>query len=787
MRTSGPLLSANSRFAKMAYVLLSCAAMATASPAQTLTTLHSFAGRPNDGADPYAGLVQGADGNFYGTTYFGGANNDGTVFRITPSGSVTILHSFAGSDGREPTAGLIQASDGNFYGTTSSDGTGGSGGTVFKITPNGTLTTLATFNGQGGPEFPYAGLIQASDGNFYGTTTAGGTQHGNGTAFKITPNGTVTTLYSFACTEGCHPNGGLVQGSDGNFYGTTRDGGTNGFNYGTVFKITADGTLTLLHTFEGNDGGEPYAALIQAADGNFYGTTTGAGAHNAGTIFKITPSGSLTTLYSFCPGGYPCADGETPYGELVKATDGNFYGTTYVGGANNVGTIFQITPSGMLTTMHSFNGGDGAGPEHGLVQATDGNFYGTTSTGGASGDGTVFRLVGLPASTTTVTSSPNPSMSGELVTITATVGPPGPPLPTGTVGFTSNGVAIPGCTAVTLNSSRTAVCTTTGLAVGTDAIVATYSGDSNYTGSSGMTSQIVNPLPMAVQFVPVTPCRVVDTRNPNGPFGGPPISGHSSRAFPLSEGDNPCSIPASAIAYSLNVTVVPMSPLNYLTIWPTGQGQPTVSTLNSPDGRVKADAAIVPAGTPSGSVSVYVTQYGKRDPGHQWLFHSQQQLDAGVLSADAVPCGGHAPVRLEPAAGAGTADDGRYGNARSADSDELVFAGRQPSEGVFVQRDGGAESGESAVELSDGVAERPAAAERLDAEQSDGDSSGQRSDCAGGREQRQHQGVHHQQYGCGHGHQRLLCSARGEWLFVLCGDAVPGLRQPQQQWSAIPA
>src|SRR5262249_34323860 len=151
------------------------------------------------------------------------------------------------------------------------------------------------------------------------------------------------------------------------------------------------------------------------------------------------------------------------------------------------------------------------------------------------------------------TSSPNPSTFGDLVTITATVGPAGPPLPTGTVGFTSNGVTIAGCDAVMLGSSRTAVCATSGLAVGTDAIVATYSGDSNYSPSTGMPSQIVNPVPSPLQFVAVTPCRIVDTRNPNGNFGGPPIPGQTSRSFPLTEGDNPCGIPSSAVAYSLNV------------------------------------------------------------------------------------------------------------------------------------------------------------------------------------------------------------------------------------------
>src|ERR1019366_6648929 len=187
-----------------------------------------------------------------------------------------------------------------------------------------------------------------------------------------------------------------------------------------------------------------------------------------------------------------------------------------------------------------------------------------------------------------------------VVTITATVGPAGPPAPTGTVSFTSNGIAISGCTAVPLTSSLTAVCTTSTLAVGTDAIVATYSGDTNYSGSSGTLAQLVNPTPSPLQFVAVTPCRLVDTRQTGGA-----IPGRSSRSFPvLQEGG--CNIPSSAAAYSLNVTVVPQATLGYLTIWPTGEGQPVVSTLNSLDGRIKANAAIVPAGS-SGEVSVYVT------------------------------------------------------------------------------------------------------------------------------------------------------------------------------------
>ena len=209
--------------------------------------------------------------------------------------------------------------------------------------------------------------------------------------------------------------------------------------------------------------------------------------------------------------------------------------------------------------------------------------------------------------TTEVWSSPNHSIFGDPVNLTATVGSPLGGEPTGTVDISSNDVPIPGCVGIPLVANYV-TCLTTTLAVGTDTLVATYSGDSTYAPSSDMGTQIVNPVPTPVQFFPVTPCRVVDTRNANGPFGGPPITGNTSRAFPLSESDNPCSIPASAVAYSLNVTVVPMGRLGYLTIWPASEGQPLVSTLNSLDGRVKANAAIVPAGMPSGSVSVYVTQ-----------------------------------------------------------------------------------------------------------------------------------------------------------------------------------
>lgn len=345
-------------------------------PAQTFTSLHSFDG--SDGAFPMAPLVQATNGKLYGTTSVGGDNANsfcssggcGTILEITAGGKLTTLYNFnfgcgySGCGGNfYPYAGLIQATDGNFYGTTSQGGdnciTGYYGcGTIFKITPSGTLTTLYNFTGDGDGGDPVASLIQATNGNFYGTTYGGG--DGYGTIFTITPSGTLTTLYSFGCSQiggcrdGVYPAAGLIQAADGNFYGTTSGGTADGNKVGeTVFKITPSGTLTTLYSFTGgSDGGAPMAGLIQATDGNFYGTSSEGGANGGGTVFKITPSGALTTLYSFCSQNF-CTDGQDPAAALVQNTNGNFYGTTVYGGSADscldgnakvaCGTVFSLS------------------------------------------------------------------------------------------------------------------------------------------------------------------------------------------------------------------------------------------------------------------------------------------------------------------------------------------------------------------------------------------------------------------------------------------------------------
>jgi uncharacterized repeat protein (TIGR03803 family) len=384
--------SGRSQFSILAFIVFVLAATATLVQGQTYTALYSLGTNTGDPKNPQTnGLMsQGRDGNLYSTANLGGASNLGAAFSVTPAGALTKLFDFNDS----PSGGLNLGFDGNLYGTTSVGGTSNVG-TVFKMTPAGQLTTLWNFKTTDGtnPVYP---PFQGQDGNFYGSAPVG--PLGFGLVYKITPAGVLTSLGAFNAINGNDPNL-PVQGTDGNFYGTARFGGISGFGCqigcGTIYKLSPSGTITALHNFAGwpTDGADPRGVLVQGTDGNFYGTTFSGGANNFGSVFKLTPSGQFTILYSFCSVA-GCVDGKNPWVGLIQGTDGNLYGTSQ-GGAHNAGEIFKVTLTGVLTTLYSFCNvtfcADGFFPQTPLMQHTNGKFYGVTESGGANSlNGGVF-------------------------------------------------------------------------------------------------------------------------------------------------------------------------------------------------------------------------------------------------------------------------------------------------------------------------------------------------------------------------------------------------------------
>jgi uncharacterized repeat protein (TIGR03803 family) len=359
--------------------------------AQTESVFYSFTG--NGAATPEFDLAIDGQGNLYGATY----NLDGgIVYKLTTSGEFTTLHSFApccNSDGYILPAGVILDSQGNLYGTTTEGGTE-DGGIIFKISPSGTETILYNFTCQEDGCFPNAGVVMDKDGSLYGTTLGGSLFYGN--VYKFVPStGTLTNLYNFmGGDDGAEPFG-VVLDQNGNLYGATQFGGSA--DQGVVFKVTPSGTETILHSFEpnGTDGFAPVATVILDSKGNVYGTTHLGGKSGVGTVYKITPAGKETIVHSFKGG----EDGIFPSSDLMFDADGNLYGTTIYGGQFDFGTVFKIAKT-KETVLHSFDpsNGDGVTPFGDVVFDKNGNLLGTTAEGGVPteycpyGCGTVYKI-----------------------------------------------------------------------------------------------------------------------------------------------------------------------------------------------------------------------------------------------------------------------------------------------------------------------------------------------------------------------------------------------------------
>jgi uncharacterized repeat protein (TIGR03803 family) len=388
----------------LAFVAALLIILAAGVPAQAQTftdkIIYSFSGAA-DGNEPlFSGVVQDSLGNFYGTTYSGGAFKYGTVFKVDAAGNETVLHSFGEKhDGRSPIAGLVIDPVGHLFGTTSAGGIRSGKceqgcGIVFEIEPNGDEKILHGFAAGSDGANPFGGLIRDQAGNLYGTTELGGA-FGCGTIFKVDASGVYTILYSFeGQPEAQNPEAGLIHDDAGNLYGTTSSGGV--YNYGSVYKFDASGHESVLHSFAGglkSDGQSPDAALFRAPNGDLYGTTYLGGTIGIGTVFKLDPDGKETILHTF---GSAKNDGAYAESPLVSDSQGNLYGSTIQGGTFGLpgGIVFQISAQGEYSIVYDFGAqSDGSSPDGPLLPGPDGTFYGTTSSGGAAGPGTVYQLI----------------------------------------------------------------------------------------------------------------------------------------------------------------------------------------------------------------------------------------------------------------------------------------------------------------------------------------------------------------------------------------------------------
>ena len=366
----------SARAAKSVWALLISLTIATAvavpATAQTFTVLHEFAGAPNDGGNPRGHLLRDSAGNFFGTTFSGGGVGEGTIFKLSSSGHESVLFTFNTSNGSFPTSGLAVDKSGNLYGTADEGPCGA--GVLFRLAKDGTEETFHAFQGGQDSEaaVPSGSVILDSAGNVYGTTLLGGL--GFGTVYRVDPSGNLTVLYDFhGAADGSGPQGPLVRDVDGNVFGVAQQGGAH--QAGTVFKLASNGTLTVLHNFTGGrDGKAPQGGLLRDGAGNLFGSAFSGGDTGNGTLFEITKAGGFRRLHSFSG----ALDGTNPNGELIGDSNGNIYGTTQLGGAQSLGTVFKRSRTGELTVLHVFTGDeDGATPFAGVIRDAAGNLYGS--------------------------------------------------------------------------------------------------------------------------------------------------------------------------------------------------------------------------------------------------------------------------------------------------------------------------------------------------------------------------------------------------------------------------
>jgi uncharacterized repeat protein (TIGR03803 family) len=357
-------------------------ASVTTLSAQTFTVLHNFGSQANDPGGPtWTGAIAQSQGGYFFTSSPGAVN--GKAYRLTTAGALKVVHGFNGTDGGQPYSGLTMSTDGVFYGATELGGAYGIG-TIFKMTSDGHVTTLHSFTSTADGGNTWAPPIESLAGEFYGVARSFNPNYG--TVYKVTKSGVFTILHAFTGGDGAWPTGQLVQGSDYYFYGTTQGGGALG--HGTIFKVNSTGDFHVLYNFDGFSAGLPIAGLTLATDGNLYGVTLQGGASGAGTVFRFSLSKGFAALYEFSGG----EDGASPYAGLMQATDGNLYGSAFSGGSYGGGVIFRVALDGTFTVVHSFDGSTGSSPQAAIVQGTNGILYGATTGGGSAAGGVFYSL-----------------------------------------------------------------------------------------------------------------------------------------------------------------------------------------------------------------------------------------------------------------------------------------------------------------------------------------------------------------------------------------------------------